>query len=102
MYSKFVKKPITQRKITMAVAKSKLLDEVLDKFFTGAKREAFDDTTDKKWTTQTVIQDIRTNGQYKRIKLVERHIGRFWNSETTRLVFDDAYSIQDYINKNKK
>jgi hypothetical protein len=102
MYSKFVKKPITQRKITMAVAKSKLLDEVLDEFITGTKRKAFDDTADKKWTTQTVIQDITTNGQFKRYKLVERYIRRFWNSETTRIIFDDTYSIQDYINKNKK
>ena len=36
-YSTKVSKPMTKRKITMAVAKSKMLDEVLDKFFKGKK-----------------------------------------------------------------
>lgn len=103
MYSRFVAAPVTKRKITMAVARSRLLDEVLDEFIKDKKkRAAFDDATHKRWSEKTVIQDILTNGQYKRFKLVERHIGRFWNSETTRIIFDDTYSIQDYITKNKK
>ena len=91
LYSARIDKPVTKRKVTMAVAGSKMLDKVLDEFVTGNKRKAFDDTADKKWTTQTVIQDIKTNGQFKRYKLVERHIGRFWNSETTRIIFDPDY-----------
>ena len=103
MYSKFVKKPVTKRKIILAVARSKMLDEVLDEFIKDKdKRKAFDDATDKSWTLAHYAKDIETNGQYKRYKLVERHIGRFWNSETTRIIFDDNYSIQDYINRNKK
>ena len=90
-YSTKVSKPMTKRKITMAVAKSKMLDEVLDKFFKGKKRAAFDDKEDKKWTNLTVIKDIRTNGQFKRYKLVERHIDRFWNTETIKIIFDPDY-----------
>jgi len=101
-YSVRIKKPITKRKITMAIVNSRALDKVLDEFFTGKKRKAFDDATDKSWTLAHYAKDIETNGQYKRYKLVERHIGRFWNSETTRIIFDDNYSIQDYINRNKK
>ena len=90
-YSTKVSKPMTKRKITMAVAKSKMLDEVLDKFFKGKKRAAIDDNEDKKWTNLTVIKDIRTNGQFKRYKLVERHIDRFWNTETIKIIFDPDY-----------
>ena len=90
-YSTKVSKPMTKRKITMAVAKSKMLDEVLDKFFKGKKRAAFDDNEDKKWTNLTVIKDIRTTGQFKRYKLVERHIDRFWNTETIKIIFDPDY-----------
>ena len=90
-YSTKVSKPMTKRKITMAVAKSKMLDEVLDKFFKGKKRAAFDDNEDKKWTNLTVIKDIRTNGQFKRYKLVERHIDRFWITETIKIIFDPDY-----------
>ena len=90
-YSTKVSKPMTKRKITMAVAKSKMLDEVLDKFFKGKKRAAFDDNEDKKWTNLTVIKDIRTNGQFKRYKLGERHIDRFWNTETIKIIFDPDY-----------
>ena len=82
---------MTKRKITLAVARSKMLDAVLDKFFKGKKRAAFDDNEDKKWTSDYLIKDIRTNGQFKRYKLVERHINRFWNTETTKIVFDPNY-----------
>ena len=90
-YSTKVSKPMTKRKITLAVARSKMLDAVLDKFFKGKKRAAFDDNEDKKWTNLTVIKDIRTNGQFKRYKLVERHIDRFWNTETIKIIFDPNY-----------
>ena len=82
---------MTKRKITLAVARSKMLDAVLDKFFKGKKRAAFDDNKDKKWTNLTVIKDIQTNGQFKRYKLVERHIDRFWNTETIKIIFDPDY-----------
>ena len=36
-YSTKVSKPMTKRKITLAVARSKMLDAVLDKFFKGKK-----------------------------------------------------------------
>ena len=95
-------KGMSFRQIKMRMIKHPRFKKILDEYFKGAKRAKFDDSAPKPWTTQTVIQDILTNGQYKRFKLVERHIGRFWNSETTRIIFDDTYSIQDYITKNKK
>ena len=90
-YSTKVSKPMTKRKITMAVAKSKMLDEVLDKFFKGKKRAAFDDNEDKKWTNLTVIKDIRTNGQFKRYKLVEREYSKQFNSHIFKTLFDPDY-----------
>jgi hypothetical protein len=102
LYSRFVKKPITKRKICMKVVKSKALDVVLDKYVKGQKkRAAFDDRSPKMWTEKTLTKDITSKGQFKRYKLVERHINRFWNSETTRIIFDDDYSVQDFIDKNK-
>lgn len=86
----------------MKVVKSKALDVVLDKYVKGQKkRAAFDDRSPKMWTEKTLTKDITSKGQFKRYKLVERHINRFWNSETTRIIFDDDYSVQDFIDKNK-
>ena len=91
-----IKRPITKRKVTMAAANSKKLDAILDEFHTGKKRAEFDDATDKNWTLDHYTKDIVSNGQYKRYKLVERHINKYWDSETTKIVFDP-----DYYPKNK-
>ena len=101
-YSVRIKKPITKRKITMAIVNSRALDKVLDEFFTGKKRKAFDDATDKGWTDKHCIKDIASRGKYKKYKLVERHINKYWNSETTKIIFDPEYTVQDFINKHRK
>ena len=90
-YSHHTKGKKTKRKILLKVTNSKRLDGVLNKFFKGKKREKFDDTADKKWTNKTVIQDLLTNGQYARYKLVERHVDKYFDAETTRIIFDKSY-----------
>ena len=86
-----IKKPVTKRKVTLAAANSKELDAILDEFHTGKKRAAFDDATDKSWTLDHYTKDIVSNGQYKRYKLVERHINKYWNSEATKIILDPDY-----------
>ena len=103
LYSRFVKKPITKRKICMKVVKSKALDVVLDKYVKGQKkRAAFDDRSPKMWTEKTLTKDIKSKGQFKRYKLIERHIDRFWNQETTKIVFDSDYLPEKYKNKSSR
>ena len=45
--------------------------------------------TAKKWTLKTVVQDIKTAGQFKRFKLVERYC--IWNLEALRAMFEEGY-----------
>ena len=101
-YSRFVKKPVTKRKICMRVTRAKSLDTILDKHFKGKKRAAFDDRSPKMWTEKTLTKDIKTKGQFKRYKLIERHIDRFWNQETTKIVFDPDYFPKKYKNKSSR
>jgi hypothetical protein len=82
-------KNLTIRKISLTAIKQKFFDECLDELFTGTKRAAFDDNKPKPWTSKTVTQDIHTHGEFKRFKLIERHIKLDMNA--TRTFFDEDY-----------
>ena len=81
----------THRAAVMAATLDRRLDKILDKYFKGAKRKAFDDKTQKNWTYKTVIQDIKTIGQFKRYKLVEREYSKKFNSQVFKVLFDPDY-----------
>mgnify|MGYP003641598369 FL=1 len=82
-------KNLTIRKISLTAIKQKFFDECLDELFTGTKRAAFDDNKPKPWTSKTVTQDIHTHGEFKRFKLIERHVKM--NMEMVKTLFDEDY-----------
>ncbi len=82
-------KNLTIRKISLTAIKQKFFDECLDELFTGTKRAAFDDNKPKPWTSKTVTQDIHTHGEFKRFKLLERHVKM--NMEMVKTFFDEDY-----------
>ena len=86
---------LTPRKIGMKAIEDKFFDTCLDTLFKGKnKRAAFDSTAPKSWSkrfeaTSTVTKDIKTKGQFKRWKLIERHIKLDINA--TKTLFDPDY-----------
>jgi len=86
---------LTVRKIYMKAIEDKFFDTCLDTLFKGKnKRAAFDNQSPKSWSkrfeaTSTVTKDIETKGQYKRFKLIERHIKLDINA--TKTLFDPDY-----------
>jgi hypothetical protein len=85
---------LTVRKICMKAIEDKFFDTCLDTLFTGPnKRAAFDNQSPKTWTKDTVTQDIKTKGQFKRFKLMERYINMDMN--LTKTLFDPDYMPVD-------
>ncbi len=86
---------LTVRKICMKAIEDKFFDTCLDTLFKGKnKRAAFDNQSPKSWSkrfeaTSTVTKDIKTKGQYKRWKLIERHIKMDMN--LTKTLLDPDY-----------
>ncbi len=80
---------LTVRKIMMKLIKNNLFNACLDAHYKGTARTAFDNIDPKKWTLKTVIQDIRTQGQFKRFKLLERAIK--WDMELIKTLLDPNY-----------
>ena len=86
---------LTPRKIGMKAIEDKFFDTCLDTLFKGKnKRAAFDNGASKNWSkrfeaTSTVIKDIKTKGQFKRWKLIERYIELDINA--TKTLFDSDY-----------
>jgi len=79
------------RKIKLAVARSPEFDSILDKYIKNKKvRAAYNDPTYKAWTHKTVIQDIRSKGDFKRYKLVERVISKHMNKKLLRILLKDV------------
>ena len=88
------------RWIKLRMIKHPRFKKILDEHFKGDKRVKFDDPAPKPWTTRTVIQDIRTKGQYARFKLVERHIGKYLNKKILSAIHN-LENYQEWANKAK-
>jgi len=86
---------LTVRKICMKAIEDKFFDTCLDTLFKGKnKRAAFDNKAPKTWSERfqsasTVTKDITSKGQFKRFKLIERHIKLDINA--TKTLFDSDY-----------
>ena len=81
---------LTVRKICLKAIEDKFFDTCLDTLFTGPnKRAAFNNQSPKTWTEKTVTADIKTKGQFKRFKLMERYM--FLDMNATRTIFDPDY-----------
>ena len=81
---------LTRRKICLKAIEDKFFDTCLDTLFKGpSKRAAFDNKSPKTWTEKTVTADIKTKGQFKRFKLIERYIKLDMNM--TKTLFDPDY-----------
>tara|TARA_B110001454_G_C12288787_1_gene254349 strand:+ start:46 stop:492 length:447 start_codon:yes stop_codon:yes gene_type:complete len=97
MYSAFadtaaamIKTPnLTIRRIFLKAIKSSFFNTCLDTLHQGTKRAEFDSKAPKTWTLKTVTQDIQTRGQFKRFKLIERHVNVDINF--VKAVFDPDY-----------
>tara|TARA_R110002051_G_scaffold302457_2_gene370841 strand:- start:388 stop:870 length:483 start_codon:yes stop_codon:yes gene_type:complete len=81
------KKGWSKRKAMVRVAKHLRFKKILDKYFKGADRKAFEDTTLKEYTEKSFIKDLRTVGLYKRYKLIENYLSTQSN-ELLDLIFD--------------
>ena len=103
--SVFVKKDkkFSPRKVQMRVAKSAALDAILDKYITGKKRKAFDDESPKTYNTEkTLVMDVGTKGLFKRLRLVERCYGEYFNTELFKILMDPDYFPPNYDKKLRK
>ena len=81
---------ITLRKVLLKTTKTKYFNDVLDAYFKGAARDAFDSIQGKDYNySKTFVKDIKTVGHYKRFKLVERYC--IWNLEALRAMFEKGY-----------
>jgi len=81
---------LTVRKIMLKAIEDKFFDTCLNELFKGpSKRAAFDNQSPKTWTEKTVTADIKTKGQFKRFKLIERYIKLDMNM--TKTLFDPDY-----------
>ena len=80
------------RWVKLRMIKHPRFKKILDNNFKGAKRAKFDNPEPKPWTTQTVIQDIGSKGQYARYKLVERHIGKYLNKK----ILGEIWNLENY------
>ena len=92
---------LTVRKIYLKAIEDKFFDTCLDTLFTGPnKRAAFDNQSPKTWTKDTVTADIKTKGQFKRFKLMERYIKLDMNA--TRALFEDGYYPEKVVVKKRE
>ena len=83
-------KNLTIRKIYLTAIKQKFFDECLDELFKGKKREEFDSIEEKKYNiSKTLNQDLMQVGEFKRFKLIERHVKM--NMEMVKTLFDEDY-----------
>ena len=81
---------LTVRKILLKAIEDKFFDTCFATLFTGPnKRAAFNNQSPKTWTEKTVTADIKTKGQFKRFKLMERYM--FLDMNATRTIFDPDY-----------
>jgi len=69
-------KKLSPRKLKIKFAQSKEFTKILDKHYSGTKRKAFDDKTQKRWTEKLVLQDeeLQTQGAFKRYKLIDNQL----------------------------
>ena len=68
-------KGLTLRKIILKTMHDKFFNDCLDECFKGPKRAKFDDDALKEYNTaKTFIIDIKTKGDFKRFKLLERAV----------------------------
>ena len=94
-------KNITLRKIFLKTIKTKYFNDVLDAYFKGAAREAFDSIKTKEYNySSTFIGDIKKAGLYKRFKLVERYC--IWDLEALRAMFEEGYYPKKVVVKKRK
>ena len=83
-------KGLTIRKIMLETIHDKFFNICLDECFKGPKRAKFDDDTKKKYNTdKSFIIDLKTKGQFKRFKLLERAIKLDMNA--VRALLDEDY-----------
>ena len=100
-------KKFSPRKVQMRVAKSGALDAILNKHFTGKKRKEFDELdaimNEKIYNTdKTFVGDVKSKGLFKRLKLVERCYGEYFNTELFKTVMDPDYFPPNYDKKLRK
>ena len=102
-WSVFVKKNkrYTPRQVQMRVAKSKDLGRILDKHFKGPKRREFE-SKDLKVYSKQHKQDVGTVGLFKRLRLVERCYGKYFDTNLFKIVTDEDYFPPGYDPKLKK
>lgn len=102
--SVFVKKgkKFSPRKVQMRVAKSAAFDKILDKYIKGKKRESYNLKATKGHTDSTFIKDVREKGLFKKLKLVERCYGKYFNTALFKTVLDPDYFPPNYDKKLKK
>ena len=69
-------KKLTKRQIIIKFSQSAAFNKILDNHFTGKKRTSFNDSTQKRWTEKSVLneQDLQTVGNYKRYKFIENQL----------------------------
>ena len=85
----------------MKVIKNNLFNACLDENYNGTARTAFDNMDRKKWTLKTVTQDIHTQGQFKRFKLLERAIK--WDMKLIKTLLDPNYRpTGDKVTRRKR
>ena len=78
----------------MKAIEDKFFDECLDTLVMGpSRRAAFDNQSPKTWTKDTVTKDIKTKGQFKRFKLIERYVNMDMN--LTKTLLDPDYMPVD-------
>ena len=83
-------KGLTIRKIMLETIHDKFFNDCLDECFKGPKRAKFDDDTEKKYNTdKSFIIDLKTKGQFKRFKLLERAIK--FDMNAVRAMLDPDY-----------
>ena len=83
-------KNLTLRKIFLKTIKTQYFNVVLDEYFKGAAREAFDSIKQKDYNiSKTLVQDLMKVGLFKRFKLLERYC--IWDLEALRAMFDPDY-----------
>jgi hypothetical protein len=69
-------KKLSPRQLKIKFSQTAAFTKILNKHYSGTKRKAFDDTTQKRWSEKLVLQDkeLQTQGAFKRYKLIDNQL----------------------------
>ena len=68
----YMKKNFSVRQIHIRLAKHIKFQKIVDEYYKGENKKQFNDKSFKTYTDKTFINDLPTNGLFKRYKLCER------------------------------